>query len=1120
MMTIQEQLNAINETFAKLHRDFVLFESEKKSLSTKFSLEYARVRKKWDKEREQISAVKEDVLKYYRIAKDNSSKELVVSGISGQCPDIARLNSMIEQINSYNRNDPVAGQIIDLASRYIVYLDNELSQIGSKEQAEKRDVDLQRVQESSRLTQQKKRVLMDCERYLQGDDVVNLVRLFEAIHRDYEITESYFDAWGQAVKRKRMMLFGFQQFALDVPQMLCGTLKNSLGHYFNEIIKVVSCPCGFTTDSSEELNIEYIDRNETLVKKGIQALILNFLRYFRPGEYKVSVFDYIHYNADILGPLSVLVSGKNSIIEKTATDSKALKQNVAILADYYRKVEEKIGTISLYQYNKQQKPENRIPFRILIINRAEDVYRTFDDPEMSYIVNNAEKFGITVIHMYKSSDGGSKGTDREKKYLQKSKDCIRIISDLAGNFYIENNVEWLAFKWLDAPTVLPPDFVAKVMAATKPKELGSKYFSRYSMKTPAKSTGKRKPISIPFAVDEDDNVISCSFENDLFAAYIMGAAGSGKSTLLHTIISGLLMNYHPDEVELWLMDFKMLEFKRYVDHRPPHVKYILLEKSEDLVFDIIDRLTELLDKRQREFSQNGWSKLTDVPPEENMPAVFVIIDEFAQMSQILKETKGAGYGLDYTIKLENLLAKGRALGLKFIFASQTYTTGISGLTETACKQIQMRFALKNTPDEIKQTLNLSSDQITPELSRTIASMPAYETIFKWADEDNNIHIGRYRNMYTVGSEIETLVDQINSAIKPVRAGSSTNNTTYIDKKPVLIDGSRPKTFKSQISHYKEYEATQDLEDYDISDILIYAGVPCSFSLAKPFTLCNATAENILVAGGERDSKANIILSILNSYSRKDYDIEIWAHERSPIFRRYKNTVFGKYTQRTDLGEICGQITDIKKAVQKRAVSEKLIVCFGYENLASDFDVLGDGATELTEQERTHSQRDTILPDMNEILQRFRECKDPEEKMRIKTEIAEYNQRVAEANKGLAQNGVEDEVYGGIYDARADMEWIIKRASNYGLHFLFCFDRGRDFINLNLDENVFRHKILFPMSKDESISIMGSRKANEVGDGTCIYSNGKDSFALRPHIYRGVPCNGWMIDDNGNIVQRG
>ena len=48
-MTIQEQLNAINETFVKLHKDFVRFEAEKKSLSSRFALEYSRVQEKWDK---------------------------------------------------------------------------------------------------------------------------------------------------------------------------------------------------------------------------------------------------------------------------------------------------------------------------------------------------------------------------------------------------------------------------------------------------------------------------------------------------------------------------------------------------------------------------------------------------------------------------------------------------------------------------------------------------------------------------------------------------------------------------------------------------------------------------------------------------------------------------------------------------------------------------------------------------------------------------------------------------------------------------------------------------------------------------------------------------------------
>lgn len=1114
-MTIQEQLNAINETFFRLHRDFERFEAEKQALSGKIASEYASIAEKWDRERNRISAVKEDVLKYYRIAKENSPKELITSGVAGQRPDIARLNHMIEQINPYNRNDPVAGQIIDSASQYVVYLDRELAQIDARERAERSALEQGKIHESNQLTQRKKQVLLDCEQYLRGEDIKNLVHLFEAIHRDYEITDDYFRSWGYGVKRKRMMLFGFQQFHLDVPQMFCKTMKVSFGEHFDESSRMINCPCGFTTDSSENIHVEYVDSNEALVKEGIQALILNYIRYFMPNEYKVSVLDYIHYNADVLGPVSALACGKNSIVERAASDAKSLKQHIAILADYYRKVETKIGTMSVYQYNSRQKPENRIPLRILIINRVEDVFRTLDDSDMSYIVNNAPKFGVTIIHMTKSLDGGSKNKDREKRYLTKSRDCIHIISDAFGNFYIENDTEWRTFKWLDAPSTLPQDFVGRVTEATKPKELGSKYFSRYQMHVPEKSVGKRKPISIPFAIDEDDNVIQCSFENDLFAAYVMGAAGSGKSTLLHTLICGLIMNYHPDEVELWLLDFKMLEFKRYVEHRPPHVKYILLEKSEDLVFDIIDHLTKLLDKRQYLFSQNGWSKLSDVPPEENIPAVFVIIDEFAQMSQILKETKGTGYDSDYTIKLENLLAKGRALGLKFIFASQTYTTGISGLTETACKQIQMRFALKNTPDEIKQTLTLSSDQITPELSRSISSMPAYETIFKWSDDENNIHIGRYRNMYTVGNEVETLVDKINAIIRPVGTGTTTSKT-YIDKKPVLIDGTRPKTYKSQIPYYREYEAAQDPDANEDSDVLVYAGVPCSFNMARPFTLCNAAAENILIVGGNRDSKVNIILSVLNSYIRKSHQIEVWAHERSPVFKRYRNTVFGKLTQRTDLGEICEQIADLKKSIQKRDVPEKLVILFGYETIASDLDILGDGTSAPVIKERSVSRQTDSLPDMSEIMRRVQECSDPAEKKQI---IEEYNRRLEEANGAGSQADEADEPVTGIYDARDDMEWVLKRASIYGLHFLLCFDQGRDFINLKLDESIFRHKILFPMSRDESVSIMGSRKANEIGDGVCLYSNGKELFTMRPHIYRGVPCNGWTINENGEIVQR-
>ena len=135
-MTIQEQLNIINDTFHKLHRDFARLDAERQSLTSRYSAGSVKIHEKWDAERKKITSIREDVLKYYRIAKDNSSRDLDVAGAAPQKPDIAKLNRMIEQINALNRNDPIAGQIINLASQYAAYLDREINNIASHESDE------------------------------------------------------------------------------------------------------------------------------------------------------------------------------------------------------------------------------------------------------------------------------------------------------------------------------------------------------------------------------------------------------------------------------------------------------------------------------------------------------------------------------------------------------------------------------------------------------------------------------------------------------------------------------------------------------------------------------------------------------------------------------------------------------------------------------------------------------------------------------------------------------------------------------------------------------------------------------------------------------------------------
>lgn len=1111
-MTIQEQLIILNQTFEKLHADFTNLDTEKKNLSSKHATIVTAVKNKYLSERQRYIDIKEEVLKYYRIAKDNSSKELLVKSAVASKPDLAKLNSMIERINVNNRNDYTAGQIIDLASSYCAYLDAEISKIDTKEQQEINRVAKNIEDESKNITIKKKNVLFKCEQYLQSENMRNLVSLFEMIHKDYEITGEYFSNWGTPVKRKRMMLLGFSQYHVDVPRILKPQLKKSLGHHFDENTQKVNCPCGFTTNSNEEIFVEYTDLNECELKSGIQAIVLNILRYFKPRDYKISVFDYIHFNADVLGPLSVLSNMKNGVIDNVPYDAKTLKQSITMLANYYRKVEGKIGVQTVYEYNKKQAPENRIPLRLIIINRVDELFKLSEEPEMSYIINNAHKFGITTIRMTKSIDGGSKGKDREKKYLAKAKDLIRVISDSNGGFYIENDVEWMAFKWLTAPSMLPTDFVNKIERAVKPVEIGTKYFKRYKPKLPMRSLNKRRPISVPFAINEDDNPIECNFENEMFAAYINGAAGSGKSTLLHTIICGLIMNYHPDELELWLLDFKMTELKKYADHRPPHIKYLLLEKSEDLVFDILDKLDEELNRRKFVFSQNGWHKLSDVPTTVYMPVIFVIIDEFAQMSQILKETKGSGVGSDYAMKLENILREGRAIGFKFIFSSQTYSDGVEGLTESARKQIQQRLAMKNTPLEIKDTLALSSDSISPAIQNAMNTLPPYESLFKWLERTTDgkvsLRVEHLRNMYAEDSEVDIVADKIASSIRPVKSIQADNNV-YVEKSPVLIDGAIPKTFASQIPFYKKYESPEVLEELDDEDVLVYAGVPSSFNLARPFVVTSGTSENILVVSGNREYEMSVILSVFNSFRRKKVPIEIWANEKNSMYKRYKNSIFSSMDATTDLSEICSEIVKIKDGIQSKQYEEKLILVLGYERMASDMELLGSGVEAPKPQTNILDEPE----DMSTVLLKVKACSDPAEKKKI---LDDYNARVAQYQAQANQAQPQDVVY----DARKDMEWIVKRASINGTHFIFAFEEAKDFMDSKLDPKAFQHKLVFAMAKDDALNIVGNRRANELGAGYCAYTDGKSFYSLKPHLYRGVPCNGWEVNDQGQVIQRG
>ena len=105
-------------------------------------------------------------------------------------------------------------------------------------------------------------------------------------------------------------------------------------------------------------------------------------------------------------------------------------------------------------------------------------------------------------------------------------------------------------------------------------------------------------ISISVGLDiEDNHAVTLKFNSgDYIHGFILGQSGSGKSVLLNNIISSAILKYSPEDLMLYLMDFKGVEFNRYRGVK--HVKALLVDNSDpQMTLEVLRELHEENKKR-------------------------------------------------------------------------------------------------------------------------------------------------------------------------------------------------------------------------------------------------------------------------------------------------------------------------------------------------------------------------------------------------------------------------------------------------------------------------------------------------------------------------------------------
>jgi DNA segregation ATPase FtsK/SpoIIIE, S-DNA-T family len=171
---------------------------------------------------------------------------------------------------------------------------------------------------------------------------------------------------------------------------------------------------------------------------------------------------------------------------------------------------------------------------------------------------------------------------------------------------------------------------------------------------------------------------------------IAGATGSGKSVFINLIIISLLLNVSPNELDLYLIDPKMVEFSQFKGF--PQVKQIEtnMKNANNLVYSLVNEMEKRYKKLKDAGVKNieGYNKKFDV----KLPYIVCVIDEYADLMAVKPEVE------ENVVRLGQ---KARAAGIHLIIS-----------TQKPLNDVVTSLLKSNLPSAISFRLKTSSDYRT------------------------------------------------------------------------------------------------------------------------------------------------------------------------------------------------------------------------------------------------------------------------------------------------------------------------------------------------------------------------------------------------------------------------
>jgi ABC-type multidrug transport system fused ATPase/permease subunit len=507
-------------------------------------------------------------------------------------------------------------------------------------------------------------------------------------------------------------------------------------------------------------------------------------------------------------------------------------------------------------------------------------------------------------------------------------------------------------------------------------------------------------------------------------ALIAGKTGSGKSTLLNVLITNVALWYSPDEVEMYLIDFKRgVEFKAYATHHLPHARAVAVESDREFGLSVLQRLDAELNRRGELFRRAGVQDLAAYrreSPGKTLPRQLLIVDEFQELF-----TEDDKLSQESALLIDRLVRQGRAFGIHVVLGSQTIG-GTTALPRTTYGQMAVRVALQCTEADSQlilgdnnsaaRLLSRPGEAIYNDAGGLIENNSPFQV--SWLDDDHREQLLRH---------VARVADE----------------RGYANPGTAIFEGNAPAHIESNIPLRNLVRSPVPTTRPD--SLAAYLGEAVAIKPPTSITLRRRAGANVLVLG-QADEQATAVLAVMGASMAL----------QSPSGTLRLVVLDGTPADSALSGKLASALSESPAQVQS----------IGYRDAGQ---TLSDLASELARRREADSPDDPTVIVMIHGLQRYRDLRKREEAYSFSLdEPTSDGPKPLAPDKALAELLREGPAHGIHVIASVDTAAALDRTIERGMM------------------REFDHRILFQMSAADSATLIDSAAANKLGSYRAIY----------------------------------